>query len=211
MAAQTLRIKRDSGQCALCRARDKAHARRKYYDLYVADRSPIAAEAIRRISLLYAIEREVRGQPPEARKRARQARSGPILEELRAWLNATLQTVSAKSPLAGAIQYSLVRWAALTRFRDDGRIDIDNNTAERSIRAIVLGRRNYLFARSDRGGAYAANIYSLVGTCRLNGIDPYASLEYLLARIGEHPINRIDELLPWRVAALLPEALARAA
>jgi transposase len=188
-----------------------AHARRKYYDLYVADRSPIAAEAIRRIGLLYTIEREVRGQPPEARKRARQERSGPILEDLRVWLSATLHTVSAKSPLAGAIHYTLVRWAALTRFRDDGRVDIDNNTAERSIRAIVLGRRNYLFAGSDAGGEYAANIYSLIGTCRLSGIDPYAYLEYVLARIAEHPINRIDELLPWRVAALLPEALARAA
>jgi transposase len=177
-----------------------AHARRKYYDLYVADRSPIAAEAIRRIGLLYAIEREIRRQPAAVRQATRQERSAPVLADLQAWLSATLTTVSAKSPIAGAIQYTLVRWTALTRFRDDGRIDIDNSTAERSIRPLVLGRRNYLFAGSDRGGESAANLYSLIGTCRLNDIDPYHYLEYLLERIGERPINRIEALLPWHVA-----------
>ncbi len=188
-----------------------AHARRKYYDLYVADRSPIAAEAIRRIGLLYAIEREIRGRVPHERMTARQARSAPVLEELRAWLSATLTTVSAKSPIAGAIQYTLVRWTALTRFRDDGRIDIDNNTAERSIRPVVLGRRNYLFAGSDTGGERAANLYSLIGTCLLNDIDPYPYLEHVLERIGEHPINRIEALLPWAVARSLTVRQLRAA
>jgi len=180
-----------------------AHARRKYYDLYAQDRSPIAAEAMRRIGLLYAIERQIRGQAPAVRAAVRQERSAPILEELRGWLEATLRTVSAKSPLAGAIQYTLVRWTALTRFRDDGRIDIDNNTAERSIRSIVLGRRNYLFAGSDRGGESAANLYSLIGTCRLNNIDPYGYFADILERIAEYPVNRIEELLPWNVAPRL--------
>ncbi len=188
-----------------------AHARRKYYDLYVNERSPIATEAMRRIGLLYAIEREIRGCPPKQRQRIRQQRSGPILEALHTWLSATLQTVSTKSPLAGAIHYTLVRWTALTRFRDDGRIELDNNTAERSIRPIVLGRRNYLFAGSNAGGQSAANLYSLIGTCRLNHIDPYPYLEYVLARIGDHPINRIEALLPWHIAPSLPVPLQRAA
>src|SRR5206468_2297627 len=113
-----------------------AHARRKFYDIYVVDRSPIAAEAIRRIGLLYAIERELRGQPPELRRALRQARASTVLEALRRWLEATLLKVSAKSDLAGAIKYTLVRWEALTRYCPDGRIEIDNNSAERSIRPL---------------------------------------------------------------------------
>ena len=185
-----------------------AHVRRKFYDIHVADRSPIAAEAIRRIGLLYAIEREVRGKPPGARRALRQARAAPVLEALHGWLSATLQTVSAKSNLAGAIKYALGRWTALTRYRDDGRIEIDNNTAERSIRPIVLGRRNYLFAGSDGGGESAAHIYTLIGTALLNGIEPYAYLREVLGRIADHPINRIDELLPWRLDLASAEPLA---
>lgn len=177
-----------------------AHSRRKFYDIHVADRSPIAAEALRRIGLLYAIERQIRGQLPHERAAARQRRSKPVLADLQGWLSATLQAVSAKSPLAKAIKYTLVRWAALTRFCDDGRIELDNNTAERSMRAVVLGRRNYLFAGADSGGERAANIYSLVGTALLNQIEPYAYLRHVLERIADHPINRIDALLPWNVA-----------
>jgi transposase len=188
-----------------------AHARRKFYDIYVANRSPIAAEAIARIGALYAIEREIRGRLPSERAAVRQQRSGPLLDELHAWLSATLHTVSAKSPLAGAIHYALVRWRALTRYCEDGRIEIDNNSAERAIRPIVLGRRNYLFAGSDTGGERAANIYSLIGTALLNAMDPYLYLRHVLERIAEHPINRIDELLPWNVAAKLPEAMRQAA
>ena len=188
-----------------------AHSRRKYYDIYVVDHSPIAAEAIRRIGLLYAIEREVRGQPPIARQAARQARAQPVLAALRHWLEATLLQVSAKSSLAGAIRYTLVRWEALTRYCDDGRIEIDNNGAERSIRPLVLGRRNYLFAGSDAGGERAAAIYSLIGTALLNGVEPYGYLRHVLGRIAEHPINRVDELLPWKVAAELGEVHRQAA
>ncbi len=181
-----------------------AHARRKFYDLYMAERSPIATEALQRIGALYAIERELRGSLPAARARMRQQRVGPLLDALHAWLSATLQTVSAKSELAVAIKYALVRWTALTRYRDDGRIEIDNNSAERSIRPLVLGRRNYLFAGSDAGGERAACIYSLIGTALLNDMDPYLYLRQVLQRIAEHPINRIDELLPWRVTLDMP-------
>ena len=188
-----------------------AHARRKFYELYVVDRSPIATEAIRRIGALYAIEREIRGILPLQRVRVRQQRAAPLLAELHAWLSATLRRVSAKSELAGAIKYALVRWTALTRYRDDGRIEIDNNSAERSIRPVVLGRRNYLFAGSDAGGERAANIYSLIGSALLNAMDPYLYLRHVLERIAEHPINRIDELLPWNVAAKVPDERRQAA
>lgn len=177
-----------------------AHARRKFYDIYVVDRSPIAAEAIERIAALYAIERDIRGMLPAQRARVRKQRAAPLLAQLRAWLSMTLQKVSAKSELAGAIKYALVRWTALTRYCDDGRIEVDNNSAERSIRPIVLGRRNYLFAGSDAGGERAANIYSLIGTAMLNAMDPYLYLRHVLERIAEHPIHRIEELLPWNVA-----------
>jgi transposase len=183
-----------------------AHARRKFYDLYVADRSPIATEALQRIAALYAVERDIRGSLPAQREGVRQEHAGPLLAALHAWLAATLPTVSAKSDLAVAIKYALIRWTALTRYRDDGRIEIDNNSAERSIRPVVLGRRNYLFAGSDAGGERAACIYSLIGTALLNAIDPYLYMRYVFERIAEHPINRIDELLPWRVTL---EMLAR--
>ena len=188
-----------------------AHARRKYYDVYAVDRSPTAAEAVTRIGALYVIEREIRGQSAALRAKVRQARSAPLLAELRTWLCAAYATLSAKSPLANAIQYSLTRWSALTRYVEDGRVEIDNNAAERAIRALVLGRRNYLFAGSDAGGETAARLYSLIGTCRLNGIDPHGYLRHVLERIAEHRINRIEELLPWRVAAQLPLALSHAA
>jgi transposase len=181
-----------------------AHARRKFYDLYDTDRSPIATEALQRIAALYAVERDIRGSLPAQRERVRQEQAGPLLAALHAWLAATLQTVSAKSDLAIAIKYALVRWTALTRYRDDGRIEIDNNSAERSIRPVVLGRRNYLFAGSDAGGERAACIYSLIGTALLNALDPYLYMRYVLERIADHPINRIDELLPWRVTLEIP-------
>ena len=199
-----LQIKRDSRYCAKSCARHFAHARRKFYDLYVIDRSPIATEAIQRIGALYAIEREIRGSLPAHRATVRQRCAGPLLAALHAWLSATLQRVSAKSELAGAIKYALVRWSALTRYRDDGRIEIDNNSAERAIRPVVLGRRNYLFAGSDAGGERAANIYSLIGTALLNAMDPYLYLRQVLERIAEHPINRVVELLPWNLAAKVP-------
>ena len=176
-----------------------AHARRKFYDLYKLDSSPIAEEALRHIGALYVVEREVRGETPDVRLSARQLRSAPLLAELKAWFEHTLSQVSTKSGLAKAIRYSLGHWHALTRYCEDGRIEVDNNMAERAIRPLVLGRRNYLFAGSDGGGQSAAVIYSIIGTARLNGIEPFAYLRTVFERIADHPINRIDELLPWRL------------
>ncbi len=177
-----------------------AHVRRKFYDIHVADISPLAQEALERIGVLYGIEREIRGRPPAERKAVRQARAGPLLDAFHAWARTTLAQVSNKSALAGAIRYALSRWAALIRYRDDGRLEIDNNAAERALRAVALGRKNYLFAGADTGGERAAAIYSLIGTARLNGFDPQAYLRHVLERIAEHPINRVEELLPWNVA-----------
>jgi hypothetical protein len=150
---------------------------------------------------LYAVEADIRGQPAEERRRQRQARAGPLLDELHAWLSAMVGRVSAKSELASAIGYALTRWRALTRYRDDGRIEIDNNAAERALRGVSLGRKNYLFMGSDAGGERAAAIYSLVETAKLNGLDPEAYLRNVLERIADYPINRIDELLPWNLGA----------
>ena len=176
-----------------------AHVRRKFYDLHLATNSPLAREALEKIGELYGLEEQIRGQPAEVRQRERQARAGPLLAALERWMHASLAQVSKKSDLAGAIRYALSRWRALTRYRDDGTIEIDNNAAERSLRAIALGRKNYLFAGSDAGGERAAVIYSLIGNAKLNSIDPEAYLREVLARIADHPINQLEALLPWNL------------
>ena len=179
-----------------------AHARRPWWDLYLSTgkaEDSLAAQALRRIAALYAVDKEIRGQPPDIRRAHRQARAGPLLDEMHAWLSNLVGRVSAKSELAQAIGYSLVRWRALTRYRDDGRIEMDNNAAERALRGVALGRGNYLFMGSDAGGDRAAAIYSLVETAKLNGLDPEGYLREVLGRIADHPINRIDELLPCNI------------
>jgi len=188
-----------------------AHVRRKFYDLQQAHASPLATEALERIGALYAIEREIRGRPPDQRQQVRQARAKPLLESLRQWLEETLSKLSRKSDTTAAIRYALSRWEALVRYGDDGRIEIDNNAAERTLRAVALGRKNYLFAGSDAGGEHAAAIYSLIGSAKLNGLDPEAYLREVLTRIADHPITHIEELLPWQIAASLPPAIEPAA
>ena len=187
-----------------------AHARRYFYEVHAAHASPIALEALDRIKRLYEVEDLIRGRPPDERRAVRQARAGPELESLHTWLHATLPTLSKKSALAVAIRYALSHWAALIRYRDDGRLEIDNNAAERSLRPVALGRKNWLFAGSDDGGERAASIYSLLGTAQLNGLDVEAYLKLLLERLPDHPVNRVDELLPWNVSEQIPAMKAAA-
>lgn len=179
-----------------------AHVRRKFYDLFEAHGSPVAKEALDRIAALYGIEKQIRGRPPDERKQVRNARARPLLDSLNAWLEDCLSKLSKKSEVTAAIHYALGRWTQLLRYVDDGRIEIDNNAAERALRAVALGRKNYLFAGSDTGGERAAAMYSLLGSAKLNGLDPEAYLSYVLAHIADHPINRIEELLPWNVDLL---------
>jgi hypothetical protein len=175
------------------------HARRYFHDELLANDSPIAREAIERMRPLFAIEEQIHGQPPEARLKVRQARCAPIMADLHVWLEATLRRISGKSDLAKAIRYTLAQWSALTLVLRDGRACLHNNAAERRMRPLALGRKNYLFAGSLEGGRRAAIIYTLVGTAELNGWDPQAYLRVLLERIADHPINRISELAPWNL------------
>ncbi len=174
-----------------------AHVRRKFFDVHAATASPIAKEALDRIAALYAIEAQIKAKPPDERRRLRQEQTVPLIADLKAWLEATLPKISGKSELAKAMRYALSRWPALCCYANDGRVEIDNNAAERSIRGIALSRKNYLFAGSDTGGNRAAAIYSLIETCKLNDIDPEAYFRDILGRIADHKINRIAELLPW--------------
>lgn len=178
-----------------------AHVRRKFFDLHKAHASPVAAQALQRIGALYGIETSIRGRSPPERLAVREARARPLLISLHDWLQETLRGLSQKSALAEAIRYALKLWPALIHYAGDGRIEIDNNAAERSLRAIAVGRKNYLFAGSDAGGERAAAIYSLIGSARLNGIDPEAYLRFVIERIADHPVNRVAELLPWAVAS----------
>ena len=161
-----------------------------------AGHAPIAAQAVQSIAGLYAIEKELRGRPPDERKAMRRERAIPKLTALKAWFEASQQRLSGKSPTAAAIRYALGRWEALTRYASDGRVEIDNNAAERAIRPVALGRKNWLFAGSDAGGERAADVLSLIETAKLNGLDPERYLREVLTVIADHPINRIEELLP---------------
>jgi transposase len=178
-----------------------AHVRRKFVDLEALHKSSLAAEAIDRIGALYAVEAEIRGQTSAQRQATRSERSRPLLAALHSWFVQTLPTLSQKSELAKAIRYATSRWEALTRYCNDGRIEIDNNAAERALRCVAVGRKNYLFAGSDAGGERAAALYSLIGTAKLNGHNPEAFLRYVLERIADHPIPRIADLLPWNLPA----------
>src|SRR5215472_6885418 len=184
-----------------------AHVRRKFNDLVQAHDSPIAKEALERIAALYGIEKEIRGRSPDERRLVRQDRSVPLLQSLHNWMKESLAKLSKKSPVTTAIHYALGRWTQLLRYTTDGRLEVDNNAAERSLRAVALGRKNFLFAGSDAGGERAAGIYSLIGSAKLNDLDPEAYLTKVLACIAEHSISRIDELLPWNIDAALNDAI----
>jgi transposase len=176
-----------------------AHTRRKFYDIHVSGPTPITTHVLHVIGDLYEIEAQVRGKPPDDRRQTREEKSKPKVQELHQWLLDQLPTLSKKSVTADAIRYALNQWEALVRFLENGAIEIDNNAAERSLRSVAIGRKNYLFLGSDAGGDRAATLYSLLGTAKLNGINPEAYLTHVLTVIADHPVNQVSELLPWNV------------
>ena len=188
-----------------------AHARRKFHEIHVVHASPTTTEALARIGALYAIEEEIRGKPANLRLNIRQSLAKPLLEELRKWMEKSLRSLSSKSETAGAIRYALSRWRALTRYTEDGLLEIDNSAAERALRAVALGRKNFLFAGSDCGGERAAAMYTLIGSAKLNGLDPELYLRTVLAQIADYPISQIQDLLPWNLAASLKTHSSQAA
>jgi transposase len=174
-----------------------AHGRRKFFDLARLSQAPIAAEAVKRIDVLFAIEREINGLASQERLHVRQERSRPLIVELQAWLREQRAKLSRNNDTTKAINYCLSRWDAFTRFLDDGRLCMSNNAAERELRAVAVGRRNWTFAGSDEGGRRAAAVYTLIATAKLSDIDPQAWLADVLARLPDRPARRIHELLPW--------------
>ena len=174
-----------------------AHVRRKFFDVHAATASPIAKEALDRIGQLYAVEKAINGAPPDQRQQQRRLKSKPIAEALAAWAEETMPKLSRKSELTAAFRYMRARWPALTRCFDDGRLSLDNNPAERALRGVAIGRKNYLFAGSDAGGRRAAAMYSLIETAKLNSVNPQAYLADVLTRIADHPAKHVAELLPW--------------
>jgi transposase len=183
-----------------------AHLRRRFYEIAARGNAPLAEEALRQIAALYKIEDTIRGQSPEQRREIRNVRTRPLIDEFKSWLDATLARISGRSKLADVIRYAIRHWEGLVRFLDDGRIEIDSNTVERSIRPIALNRKNALFAGHDRGGVHWGIIASLIETCKLNAVDPQAWLADILTRlVNGWPMSKIDELMPWADAAGLPE------
>jgi transposase len=178
-----------------------AHVRRRFYELAAAGPAPIASEALDRIKALYAVEAEIRGLEADDRRALRQERSLPVIQALEPWLRARLETISQKTKLAEAIRYALSRWAGLTLFLGDGRVEIDSNIVERSIRPLALTRKNSLFAGSDGGAEHWASLASLIETAKLNDVDPQAYIASVITRIvGGHPQSQIDRLMPWNPA-----------
>jgi hypothetical protein len=178
-----------------------SHVRRHFYEIAQGGNAPLAEEALARIGALFGIERTIRGQTPEQRRTVRLDQARPLIDDLRAWLEAKLAQVSGGSRIAQAIRYALKHWAGLTLFLDDGRVEIDSNVVERSIRPIALNRKNALFAGSDQGGVHWGVIASLVETAKLNAVDPHAYLADVLTRlVNRHPASQIDQLMPWAYA-----------
>src|SRR5450830_894094 len=177
-----------------------AHARRKIHDLHVRKATVTTTEVLRRIGELYAIEEQIRGLPPDERKRIRQEQARPLLDDLERWLRGRLLTLSTQSDTTKAINYMLNQWQALVYYCGDGLAEIDNNIAENALRGVALGRKNFMFLGADSGGERAAAMYSLIISAKLNGVDPQAYLRHVLPHIADHPTKRVDELLPWNVA-----------
>ena len=175
------------------------------HDVWKGTGSPIAKEALDQIGALYDIEREVTGQAALRRQEVRQAYSRPRVEAFRAWCEGQLARIPGKGELAKAMRYALKRWDAFTLFLEDGRVAIDNNPAERAIRPVSIGRKNWLFAGADAGGETLADAMTLIETAKLAGLNPEAYLADVLARINDHLITRLDELLPWNWTPLVPE------
>jgi transposase len=191
-------VEADRPRGAIALAYCWAHARRRFFELAKGGAAPIASQALQRIAGLYAVEAGIRGQAAETRKAARQQRSRPLALDLKLWLEARLTTVSGRSPIAEAIRYALSRWEGLTRFLDDGHIEIDSNPVEQTIRPIALNRKNALFAGSDEGAEHWAVLATLIECCKLHGVNPNAYLADVLTRlVGGHLERRLGELTPW--------------
>jgi hypothetical protein len=177
-----------------------AHVRRKFYDITVSsDNALIAHEVIEQISKVYAVESEVRGAFPEVRLTARQEKSKALVEELFVSFKKVKNKLPQKGSTVKAINYALNNEIALKRFLDDGTIEIDNNIAERALRSVAVGRKNWLFAGSDYGGESAARIYTIIETCKLNNVDPWAYIRKVLSVIQDYNSQKISELLPWNI------------
>jgi transposase len=174
-----------------------SHGRRKFFDLAKTGEAPIAAEAVRRIDELFAIERAINGNAPEHRLAVRREKSTPLVTALDTWMRQQRALLSSGNDTAKAINYLLNRWAAFTRFLDDGRICFTNNAAERALRGVAVGRKNWTFAGSDAGGHRAAAVYTLIETCKMNNVDPQAWLADVLAKLPDYPASKVTELLPW--------------
>ena len=189
-----------------------AHFRRKIFDIHKPRPTTLTADILKRIAALYAIEAEVRGQPPGVRQKARQERTRPLIAELRTILDDAHRRLSPKSVMALAIAYGTKRWTALTQFLDNGSLEIDNNIAKRSLRSVAIGRKNWLFAGSKLGGERAAAIYTVIETCKMNGVEPQAYIADFIAKIADDwPASRWDEIMPWNWQPLKNATKAQAA
>ena len=189
-----------------------AHFRRKVFDLHERSPTPLTTDILERIGAIYAVEAGVRGQPPDVRWRSRHQNSRALVDALREVLDAALRRLSPKSDMARAIAYGTKRWPALSRFLGDGRLEIDNNIAERALRGVAVGRRNWLFAGSRAGGERAAAIYTVIQTCKANGVDPHAYIADVIAKVaGDWPASRWDELMPWKWMQPADQPIAQAA
>ena len=180
---------------------NKVSLRRKFVDVFASQGSAIAEEAIRRIAELYAVEKEARGKPPSERVALRQSKAKPVFDGLEEWLHAQLPRISGKSPLAQAIRYALGRLPKARPYLDNGALAVDNNSAERAMKPVAIGRKNWMFAGSEGGGKAMAIAFTLIETAKLNNVVPQALLTWVLAQIADHKITRLDQLLPWRYAA----------